>query len=122
MPLHCSGSDEFRAFNIGLAVVYPAFDAVGDPLALVKSDDRCPITVSSFALAQSLGFADPVCPVRHQLNHHPRNPVDSCRSQTAAATLSRYLSPRLIMAQAIARVLLAMLAAHVGRPAHEKSW
>src|SRR5258708_11423128 len=53
--------------NIGLAVIYPAFDAVR-PLALVESEDRCPITVSSFgARTKPRVWPIPVALFRHQI-------------------------------------------------------
>jgi hypothetical protein len=42
--------------NIGLAVIYPAFDAVGDRWPWWNPRIGASITVSSLSLEQSLGF------------------------------------------------------------------
>jgi hypothetical protein len=107
-PCIASGSDEFRR-NVGLAVIYPAFGAVGDRWPWWNPRIGAPSRYRALKRSYNAsGLADPGCPVSPSLHHHPRNPVRSPLAQAAAATLSWYLSPRLSMAQAMRAVLLAM--------------
>src|SRR5258707_8770705 len=95
--------------NIGLAVIYPAFDAVGDRWPWWNPRIGAPSRYRALALAQSLGFGRSRLPCFAIKSSSPsQSRWQLPLAQAAAATLSWYLSPRLSMAQAMRAVLLAM--------------
>src|SRR3954470_8822615 len=73
-PCIASGSDELR-LNFGLAVIYPAFGAVGDRWPWWNPRIGAHHVIELRRSDNASGLADPGCPVSPSLHHHPRNPV-----------------------------------------------
>ncbi len=95
--------------NIGFAVIYPAFDAVGDRWPWWNPRIGAPSRYRALTLGQSLGFGRSRLPCFAITSSSPsQSRWQLPLAQAAAATLSWYLSPRLSMAQAMRAVLLAI--------------
>src|SRR5260221_3198752 len=92
--------------NIGLAVIYPAFDAVGDRWPWWNPRIGSPSRYPALSLAQSLGLGRSRLPCFAIKSSSPsQSRWQLPLAQALAPTLSWYPSPRLSMAQALRTIL-----------------